>query len=174
VSRSTQGFSRRWTFPKAIGLAKLLRVADPRSEARLCEAQHCPQFSRRPRPTRALSAGRQISAVGTKPTGFAHGSAAGHRPALLDGRFMETSLSLRACVGTMNLCGPCQRYGVPPSGGPDRLKPGHQTVGSWREREGGLVAAAEGDADVKIADAAHVLTAFATGKSYCRSRQCSG
>ena len=128
MSRSTQGFSRRWTFPKAIGLAKLLRVADPRSEARLCEAQHCPQFSRRPRSTRALSAGRQISAVGTKPTGFAHGSAAGHRPALLDGRFMETSLSLRACVGTMNLCGPCQRYGVPPSGGPDRLKPGHQTV----------------------------------------------
>ena len=79
MSRSTQGFSRRWTFPKAIGLAKLLRVADPRSEARLCEAQHCPQFSRRPRSTRALSAGRQISAVGTKPTGFAHGTAAGHR-----------------------------------------------------------------------------------------------
>jgi len=23
-------------------------------------------------------------------------------------------------------------FGVPPSGGPDRLKPGHQTVGSWK------------------------------------------
>ncbi|PYX92675.1 MAG: hypothetical protein DMG67_06130 [Acidobacteria bacterium] len=61
--------------PKAAGLAKLLRVADPRSGARLCEAQHCPQFSRCPRPIRALAAGN---------------TAAGRRPALRDGRFMES------------------------------------------------------------------------------------
>src|SRR6266496_4261965 len=30
-------------------------------------------------------------------------SPAGHRPALRDGRFMESPLSLRACIGTMNL-----------------------------------------------------------------------
>src|SRR5436309_5459244 len=60
---------------EAAGLAKLLRVADPRSGARLCEAQHCPQFSRCPRPIRALAAGN---------------TAAGRRPALRDGRFMES------------------------------------------------------------------------------------
>src|SRR5207247_9952967 len=32
----------------------------------------------------------------------------------------------------MNLVWSCHRYGVPPSGGPDRLKPGLQTGGSWR------------------------------------------
>ena len=52
-----------------------LRVADPRSGARLCEAQHCPQFSRCPRPIRALAAGN---------------TAAGRRPALRDGRFMQS------------------------------------------------------------------------------------
>src|SRR3989442_146638 len=37
-----------------------------------------------------------------------------------------------ACIGTMNVSGSCHRYGVPPSGGPDRLKPGLQTGGSWK------------------------------------------
>jgi len=32
----------------------------------------------------------------------------------------------------MNLTLRQNLFGVPPSGGPDRLKPGHQTVGSWR------------------------------------------
>src|SRR2546426_8456869 len=36
------------------------------------------------------------------------------------------------CIGTMNPSGSCHRYGVPPSGGPDRLKPGLQTGGSWK------------------------------------------
>src|SRR5439155_9867657 len=35
------------------------------------------------------------------------------------------------CIGTMNPSGSCHRYGVPPSGGPDRLKPGLQTGASW-------------------------------------------
>src|SRR6266545_6496331 len=37
-----------------------------------------------------------------------------------------------ARVGTMNRSEMCHRYGVPPSGGPDRLKPGLQTGGSWK------------------------------------------
>ena len=38
------------------------------------------------------------------------------------------------CIGTMNLTLRQNLFGVPPSGGPDRLKPGHQTAGSWRAR----------------------------------------
>src|SRR5438128_1178832 len=38
------------------------------------------------------------------------------------------------CIGTMNLIVGRNLFGVPPSGGPDRLKPGHQTVGSWKAR----------------------------------------
>jgi len=38
------------------------------------------------------------------------------------------------CIGTLNLTVRQNLFGVPPSGGPDRLKPGHQTVGSWRAR----------------------------------------
>ena len=34
------------------------------------------------------------------------------------------------CIGTMNPTVGRNLFGVPPSGGPDRLKPGHQTVGS--------------------------------------------
>src|SRR6266536_5633809 len=45
--------------------AHALRVADPRSGARLCEAQHCPQFSKCPRPIRALSVGN--AAAGRRP-----------------------------------------------------------------------------------------------------------
>src|SRR5205823_2761750 len=37
-----------------------------------------------------------------------------------------------ARIGTMNPSGSSGRFGVPPSGGPDRLKPGLQTFGSWR------------------------------------------
>ena len=36
----------------------------------------------------------------------------------------------------MNLSGSWHQYGVPPSGGPDRLKPGHQTGGPWRALSG--------------------------------------
>src|SRR6266540_438184 len=36
------------------------------------------------------------------------------------------------CSGTMNRSGVCHRYGVPPSGGPDRLKPGLQTGSSCK------------------------------------------
>src|SRR5437667_9990515 len=35
-------------------------------------------------------------------------------------------------IGIMTASGSCHRYGVPPSGGPDRLKPELQTGGSWR------------------------------------------
>ena len=46
---------------------------------------------------------------------------------------MESPLSFfSACIGTMNLTLRQNLFGVPPSGGPDRLKPGHQTVGSWK------------------------------------------
>jgi len=35
-------------------------------------------------------------------------------------------------IGTLHLTVRQNLFGVPPSGGPDRLKPGHQTVGSWK------------------------------------------
>src|SRR5205814_6687025 len=44
----------------------------------------------------------------------------------------KTPFRLCACIGTMNCLGAGRPFGVPPSGGTDRLKPGHQTVGSWR------------------------------------------
>jgi len=47
-------------------------------------------------------------------------------------RFMESLLSFFECIGTLNLAVGRNLFGVPPSGGPDRLKPGHQTVGSWK------------------------------------------
>ena len=37
------------------------------------------------------------------------------------------------CIETMNPSGSSDRFGVPPSDGSDRLKPGLQTFGSWRE-----------------------------------------
>src|SRR6266566_4829563 len=36
------------------------------------------------------------------------------------------------CIGTMNRSGGRHSFGVPPSGGPDRLQPGLRTVGSWK------------------------------------------
>jgi len=45
----------------------------------------------------------------------------------------KTSTTLIPCIGTMNPSGSSDRFGVPPSGGPDRLKPGLQTFGPWRE-----------------------------------------
>src|SRR5712671_2857861 len=36
----------------------------------------------------------------------------------------------------MNLAVGHNLFGVPPSGGPDRLKPGHQTFGSWKKPPG--------------------------------------
>ena len=36
------------------------------------------------------------------------------------------------CIGTVNLTVRQNLFGVPPSGGPNRPKPGHQTVGSWK------------------------------------------
>src|SRR5437870_13512969 len=38
-----------------------------------------------------------------------------------------------ACIGTLNLSGSRHQYGVPPSGGPDRLKPELQTGGWWKD-----------------------------------------
>ena len=46
---------------------------------------------------------------------------------------MESPLDFVPCIGTLNLTVRQNLFGVPPSGGPDRLKPGHQTVGSWEE-----------------------------------------
>ena len=63
-------------------------VADPRFGARLCEAQHYLQFSRRPRPIRALAIGN---------------TAAGRSPALRDRRFMESPDAFLARIGAMNL-----------------------------------------------------------------------
>src|SRR5882724_1898009 len=37
-----------------------------------------------------------------------------------------------ACIGTMNRFGGRNLFGVPPSVGRDRLKPGLRTVGSWK------------------------------------------
>ena len=51
---------------------------------------------------------------------------------LRQSRFMGRSTILTPRMRTMNLFGSCHRYGVPPSGGPDRLKPGLQTGGSWK------------------------------------------
>src|SRR5207249_7755468 len=45
---------------------------------------------------------------------------------------MESSLSLFRMHWDHEPGQACYRYGVPPSGGPDRLKPGLQTGGSWR------------------------------------------
>src|SRR5438094_3850203 len=63
-------------------------------------------------------------------------SPAGHRPALRDGRFMESTLSLCARIGTMNP--PL----TPPRRGTDRTRTdacsppgrGRGWVGSWRAR----------------------------------------
>src|SRR5881409_2525262 len=38
-----------------------------------------------------------------------------------------------AWIGTLNLSGSRHQYGVPPSGGPDRLKPELQTGGWWKD-----------------------------------------
>ena len=48
-------------------------------------------------------------------------------------RFMENLHALIRCIETMNPSGSSDRFGVPPSDGSDRLKPGLQTFGSWRE-----------------------------------------
>jgi hypothetical protein len=37
-----------------------------------------------------------------------------------------------ACISTVNRSAERDLLGVPPSGGPDRPKPGHRTVGSWK------------------------------------------
>src|SRR6185503_5769714 len=51
-------------------------------------------------------------------------------------RALESPLSVfSSCIGTINLTGECNPFGVPPSGGSDRLKPGHQTVGTWKDVE---------------------------------------
>src|SRR5438045_856477 len=58
-------------------------------------------------------------------------SSAGKMPAAPCGSWRAPT-ALMPCIGTMNLTVGRNLFGVPPSGGPDRLKPGHQTVGSWR------------------------------------------
>src|SRR6185503_2998943 len=47
-------------------------------------------------------------------------------------RFTESPYSFSRMLETMNLTMGRNLFGVPPSGGPNRLKPGHQTVGSWK------------------------------------------
>jgi len=51
-----------------------------------------------------------------------------------DGRPGSWKAPIRFCarVGTMNPCVGRHLFGVPPSGGPNRLKPGLRTVGSWK------------------------------------------
>ena len=44
----------------------------------------------------------------------------------------KSPTTLLARIGTLNSTVRRNLFGVPPSGGPDRLKPGHQTLGSWR------------------------------------------
>ena len=54
-----------------------------------------------------------------------------HSPGSFVGSWKASSAFL-PCIGTLNLTVWRDLFGVPPSGGPDRLKPGHQTVGSWK------------------------------------------
>ena len=46
--------------------------------------------------------------------------------------FVKSANGFLLCIGTLNLTVGRNLFGVPPSGGPNRLKPGHQTAGSWR------------------------------------------
>jgi hypothetical protein len=44
----------------------------------------------------------------------------------------RASTPFRRALGPGTCLGVGRPFGVPPSGGPDRLKPGHQTAGSWK------------------------------------------
>src|SRR6266498_2793987 len=55
-------------------------------------------------------------------------------------RVWRAPIRFFARLGTLKRFGVCHRYGVPPSGGPDRLKPERQTGGSCKgHRRPGLI-----------------------------------